>query len=85
MDTSSIREHMEVYASCGTRIGIVDAVEGERIKLTKGDSQAGGKHHFIPVEWVARVDRHVHLKRNSEDTMRDWQAEPSPNAVSTAI
>src|SRR4051794_8198147 len=72
---STIAEHMEVYASCGTRVGKVDNVDGKSIKLTKSDSQAGGKHHFIPMSWVDHVDQHVHLTKNSEDVMRDWQAE----------
>jgi hypothetical protein len=71
----TIGEHMEVYASCGTRIGRIDNVEGKLLKLTKSDSQAGGKHHFIPIEWVDHVDEHVHLKKDSEDVMRDWTAE----------
>ena len=84
MSISSIRKHMEVYAACGVRVGVVDAVDGERVRLMKGDSQAGGKHHFIPGAWVACVDRHVYLNRNAEDTMRDWQAEAEPSAVVTA-
>jgi hypothetical protein len=32
--TADIREHMDVYASCGTKVGRVDHVEGDRIKLT---------------------------------------------------
>ena len=73
---TSIQEHMEVIASCGARIGKVDHVEGNIIKLTKNDPQAGGVHHFIPLEWVARVDSHIHLNKNSQDAMREWKAEP---------
>ncbi len=72
-----IQEHMEVIASCGTRIGKVDQVQGNTIKLTKNDPQAGGQHHFIPLDWVARVDQHVHLNRDSEDVMREWRADPT--------
>ena len=32
--TADIREHQEVYASCGTKIGTVDHVDGNSIKLT---------------------------------------------------
>ncbi len=72
----SIGEHMEVVASCGTRVGKVEKVEGTSLKLTKNDSQAGGKHHYIPLAWVQRVDQQVHLNKDSEDVMRDWQGEP---------
>ena len=32
---ADIKEHMEVYASCGTKVGKVDHVEGDSIKLTR--------------------------------------------------
>ena len=67
---------MEVIASCGKHMGQVDAVEGSQIKLTKNDPTAGGKHHYIPSDWVDHVDQHVHLKRNSEEVMKDWKSEP---------
>lgn len=63
---SAIKEHMPVYASCGTKIGAVDKVEGDSIKLTAKDSK-DGQHHWIPTSWVARVDSHVHLNRNSAE------------------
>ena len=53
---------MDVIASDGERIGTVDAVEGERIKLTK-DSSSDGKHHHVDLSDVARVDEHVHLSK----------------------
>src|SRR5260370_1242234 len=39
-----IKEHMDVIASCGTKVGVVDRVEGNAIKLTKKDSP-DGQHH----------------------------------------
>ena len=68
------REHMDVIASCGKKIGKVDHVEGAAIKLTKHDS-ADGRHHFIPAGWVDHVDSHVHLNRNSEETQREWKTD----------
>ncbi len=73
---TDIRDHMEVVASCGMHVGVVDHVEGKSVKLTKQDSAAGGKHHFIPLDWVAKVDEHVHLNRNHEEVFREWKAEP---------
>ena len=35
---ADIREHMDVYGSCGNFLGKVDHVEGDSIKLTKSDS-----------------------------------------------
>ncbi len=70
--TAAIREHMDVIASCGTRIGTVDRREGDTIKLTKSNSP-DGQHHFIPLSWVEKVDEHVHLKKNSMESMREWK------------
>ena len=38
---AGIRQHMDVIASCGTKIGVVDRVEGNSIKLTKDSSKDG--------------------------------------------
>ena len=75
-DAAQIKEHMEVLASDGQRVGTVDHLEGvDRIKLTRQDPSAGGKHHHIPVSWVDRVDAHVHLSRSSQDVMAQWEGE----------
>jgi|SRR5581483_5420136 len=72
-DVSAVREHMDVISSCGCKIGVVDNVEGGRIKLTKKDSP-DGQHHFVPGSWVAKVDEHVHLSKNASDAKREWTA-----------
>jgi len=71
--SEQVKEDMDVVASCGTKIGVVDRVEGESIKLTKKDSP-DGHHHRIPNTWLDHVDSHVHLNKNSEEAMREWQA-----------
>lgn len=58
-DASQIREHAEVIGADGVHVGTVDKVEGDRIKLTKGDSGQGrheGHHHFIPLALVADLE-----------------------------
>lgn len=67
---TDIKEHMDVIASCGKKVGVVDNVEGDSIKLTKKDS-ADGQHHLIPKSWIARVDAHVHLNKNSEQVAQE--------------
>ncbi len=52
MNAKNIREHMDVIGACGIRLGRVDRVEGNSIKLTK-DSGNDGQHHYIPTDWVA--------------------------------
>jgi hypothetical protein len=69
-DTSRIREHMEVIGADGVHVGTVDRVEGDRIKLTKGDSGMGshkGHHHYIPASLVAEVEGdRVRLSANAD-------------------
>jgi hypothetical protein len=72
----AIKERMDVIASCGKKVGVVDHVEGKAIKLTRNDS-ADGMHHFIPTEWVDHVDSHVHLKKNSVETEAGWKSDAS--------
>jgi hypothetical protein len=56
-------------------VSTVDHLEGsDKIKLTKTDPQAGGKHHLIPLAWVSTVDQKVHLNRSSKDAQTQWQA-----------
>src|SRR3546814_13226551 len=53
-DHSAIREHMTVVGADGVHVGTVDHLDGERIKLTKGDSPQtgdgeGARHHYLPL------------------------------------
>lgn len=74
MDTSQIRDHMEVKSSDGQHVGTVDRLEGSQIKLTKNDPAAhDGHHHLIPAEWVDHVDAHVHLNRTGQGVKAQWQ------------
>jgi hypothetical protein len=61
--SDQIREHMEVIGADGVHLGTVDAVDGDRIKLTKADSGAGfkggsheGHHHYISIGLVAEIE-----------------------------
>jgi len=74
LGVAGIKEHMDVIASCGHKIGVVDRLEGNTIKLTKNDSN-DGQHHFIPTAWVERVDGHVHLTKNSVEATQQWKTD----------
>ena len=75
MDTSRIKEKMEVYGSDDILVGVVDHMEGDdMIKLTKADS-ADGQHHFVDVEDIDHVDTHVHLSRPADEIMADWDGD----------
>ena len=70
-----IKEHMEVIGSDGQHVGTVDHLEGsDKIKLTKTDPKAGGKHHFIPTAWIDHVDAHVHLTKSANDVTKQWKS-----------
>lgn len=73
-DAANVKERMDVIASCGTKVGVVDHVEGETIKLTKNDSP-DGQHHYIPTSWVDKVDGSVHLKKNSMEAKQQWKSD----------
>jgi len=74
-NAQDIKEHMEVIGSDGEHVGTVDHLEGsDKIKLTKTDQAAGGKHHFIPLSLVDHVDAHVHLNKPSKDVKAQWQS-----------
>lgn len=68
-DLSRIQPHMEIYGADGARLGTVDSVEGDRIKLTKAD---GGSHkhhhHYISGGLVAAVEGdRVRLSANADN------------------
>jgi hypothetical protein len=74
IQTSQIREHMDVVGSDGKHVGRVDHVMGQEIELTKWDSQAGLKHHMIPLSWVEMVDDDgLHLDRTRDAAKASWR------------
>lgn len=86
---SAIQPHMRVCAKPpvgyegieGTpvTIGQVDRVEGDFIKLTRGESP-DGQHHHIPLEWVERVENgSVYLSRDSDSVRREMQSHQPSN------
>ena len=70
INASQIEEHMEIIGADGVHIGLVDAIEGNRIKMTKKDSGEGshkGHHHYIPLSLVADIEhRKVRLSANAD-------------------
>ncbi|MBN9037343.1 MAG: DUF2171 domain-containing protein [Rhizobiales bacterium] len=69
-DKSRIKEHAEVIGADGAKVGTVDRVEGDRIKLTRNDSGEGhhkGHHHFVPLSLVADMEGgKVRLSANAD-------------------
>lgn len=70
VNITDIKEHSSVIASCGTKVGDVDHIQGEDIKLTK---HSDGKHHLIPSSWVGELrDGQVVLNKNSQEVTENW-------------
>jgi hypothetical protein len=76
VNASDIREHMSVYGACGGRLGTVDRVEGNSIKLTAEGPGADGHHHYIPLDWVETAGRDVRLSRSCHEARKEWRNEP---------
>lgn len=70
-----VNEHMEVVGSDGEHVGTVDKVRGDRILLTKNDSDAGGHHHSIPSRWIQSVDDKVMLRKTAAEAQAAWKDE----------
>jgi len=73
LNINDIQKHADVIASCGTKVGTVDHLDGEnQLKLTRDES---GQHHLIPTGWIGEVkENQVILNKNSEEVKDQWQA-----------
>ena len=77
-----VRDHMEVVGSDGVHVGKVDKQRGDRIVLTKSDSDAGGVHHSIPSSWIKSVDaQKVTLEKTADEAQHAWRAERENQAL----
>ena len=73
IQSSEIREHMEVVGSDGGHVGKVDKVMGTDIELAKLDLGSGLKHHLIPITWVEQIaDDKVHLNMTKDAAKAAW-------------
>ncbi|CAI3106265.1 hypothetical protein MWMV2_MWMV2_00725 [Acinetobacter oleivorans] len=72
LNINDIKKHADVIASCGTKVGTVDHLDGEnQLKLTRDES---GQHHLIPTGWIGEVkENQVILNKNSEEVKDQWQ------------
>jgi len=71
VNATQIKERMEVVDSSGAPVGTVDHMEGQdQIKLAKSDPGAGGRHRFIPLSWVDRVESNkICLSKSKADVI----------------
>jgi len=82
-NSDEIRHGSQVLGSDGGMVGLVDGVEGERIKLQRAAEAGGGGHHFVPIDWVDRVDDHVHLNVDAATVRDRWGTEAGAAAAGT--
>jgi hypothetical protein len=74
IQSSQIREHMEVVGSDGGHVGRVDQVTADEIELARMDLGAGFKHHMIPLSWVDHLDGdQVCLNMTKDAAKRAWK------------
>ncbi|MES2339976.1 MAG: DUF2171 domain-containing protein [Pseudomonadota bacterium] len=78
---TQVTEHMEVVGSDGEHVGTIDKVRGDRIILTKTDSDAGGRHHSIPSSWIQSVSDKVTIARTADEAQRQWRDEETSGAL----
>ncbi|HEX4893939.1 MAG TPA: DUF2171 domain-containing protein [Hyphomicrobiaceae bacterium] len=73
-DKAWIFQQMDVIGSDGEHIGVVDALDGDRIKLS-GDGRAGrDEARSIPLDWVEEVDDDcVFLLVSSAHVKQSWE------------
>lgn len=68
-DKSKIKDNMEVIGADGVHVGVVDRLEGNRIKLKKRDASGEhkGHHHYIELGFVSGVEGDkVRLSANAD-------------------
>jgi uncharacterized protein YjbJ (UPF0337 family) len=76
VDATTVLPGTPVVCSNGGKFAVVDHLEGPHsIKLKKDDS---GQHHFIPLSWVTKVDKAVHVDRPGAQAMAEWSTEATP-------
>ena len=69
-----IEPGLEVRSSNDLAVGVVAQMHSTRtLKLRQDPS---GLYHYIPVAWVRKVDRVVHVDRTAEQAMREWATVP---------
>jgi hypothetical protein len=68
MPINEIRERMKVVDKNGAEVGIVDEVEGSRIKLEQGSDN---QHHYVNKDLIAGIDGNmVKLSVEAKDVKR---------------
>lgn len=89
MKPEDIREHLMVHArgtgsmggAQGVHVGTVDRVDGNYVKLTRNDAP-DGRHHWIPIGWVERIDERAVYLSKTADEFRQGAMTSNPSEAS---
>ncbi|HEX8842522.1 MAG TPA: DUF2171 domain-containing protein [Sphingomicrobium sp.] len=77
-----IREHMEVVGNDDQHVGTVDRVAGDRLILSKSDTESGGAHHSLSCSEIDRVEGdRVILDCSAEQARQRWRDESRSRAL----
>ncbi len=73
INAQEVKGDMPVVCSQDGQFAVVDHMEGQdQIKLKKDMT---GKHHYIPLSWVTKIDEQVHIDRPGDQAMKEWRTE----------
>jgi hypothetical protein len=79
VDAFSIGRNFEVIGSDGDPIGLVDELDSDgEVRLQNSDGEAGGKRHWIPLDWVTKVeasDMRILLNLTGDEAQSRWREE----------
>ena len=84
VDAFAIQKDFEVVGSDGDPIGLVDHLDGAEVKLQRKDGESGGRHHWIPVDWVEKVEVQnfrVLLSVPGDEAQSGWREEEPRESV----
>ena len=71
INAQEVKPGMPVVCSKDGQFAEVDHIDGAgSIKLRRDKS---GKHHLIPLSWVAKVHDHIHLSKDHAEVESQWQ------------
>jgi len=77
-----IREHMDVVGNDDEHVGTGDRTAGDRLVLTRSDSDTGGAHHSLSCSDVDRIEGdRVILDCSAEQAKQRWRDESRGRAL----
>lgn len=79
VNSTEIKPDAPVVCSKDGQFATVDHMENRNVIKLKKDKQ--GQHHYIPLNWVTKVDDKVHVDRPGDDAMKAWSTTPDLKTI----